>query len=90
MTYTYYINPILNILKSSNITYTFNPITAEITTQYIIIDLQNKLIINTLTGEIIFDEPFLQNGLRDDFFNYIEIFPAIYSATKYQMEGGEE
>ena len=83
-------NSILSTLSTNNIPHTYNPTTEEITTPYIIIDLYHKIITNALTGEIIFDEPFLQNGLRDDFFNYIEIFPAIYSATKYQMEGGEE
>ena len=86
----YFTNSILSILSTNNIPHTYNPTTEEITTPYIIIDLYHKIITNALTGEILFDEPTLTNNIKDDFFNYIEIFPAIYMATKMEMEGGEE
>lgn len=87
---TYFTNSILSILSTNNIPHTYNPTTEEITTPYIIIDLNHKIIINALTGEILFDEPIIYKNKKDSFFNYIEIFPAIYMATKMEMEGGEE
>ena len=87
---TYFTNSILSILSTNNIPHTYNPTTEEITTPYIIIDLNHKNIINALTGEILFDEPIIYKNKKDSFFNYIEIFPAIYMATKMEMEGGEE
>ena len=87
---TYYIKSVLSILSENDIPHTYNPTTNEITTPYIIIDLNSKLVINAFTGEILFDEPILYNNKKDSFYNYIEIFPAIYMATKMEMEGGEE
>ena len=38
----YFTNSILSILSTNNIPHTYNPTTEEITTPYIIIDLNNK------------------------------------------------